>query len=300
MRPTNVNEIVVFMAVAEAASFVRGGRSMGITGSAASKAVARLEARLGARLLHRNSRSVSLTDEGQRLFEGGLRMLDAIAEAEAGIAGQDGTPRGLLRLTVPDAFGRGTILPLVSRYLATWPNVRVDVTFTDQTSDIVEEGFDLAIRIGADTAPAGLVSRVLAEYPVWLCAAPSYLDAQGEPVDVAALGRHDCIMFRSRMQTQDWSAETGDGDMQKLPARGRLRMNSAHAIRDAALTGLGIALLPSFLVEEDVAADRLRRVLPGLGLGSVRIVALYPSRRMLEPRVRRFIDFLGAEMGRRR
>lgn len=299
MTATNLNEIVIFMAVADAGSFVRGGRSMGITGSAASKAIARLEARLGTRLLHRNSHSVSLTTEGQSFFDGGQRILAAVDEAEASIAGSDSIPRGLFRLTVPDAFGRGTILPLVKRYLETWPEVRMDVTFSDRSVDIVEEGFDLAIRIGGGNAPAGLISRVIQKYPVRLCAAPSYLETRGRPEHAEALSRHDCILFRSGTQTQEWHAETTGGIPEKLPARGRLRMNSAHAIHDAALAGLGIALLPSVLVDEDIAEQRLAHVLPSMPLGTVGIVALYPSRRLLDPRVRAFIDFVATELRRR-
>ena len=299
MTATNLNEIVIFMAIADAESFVRGGRSLGITGSAASKAIARLEARLGTRLLHRNSHSVTLTAEGLSFFEGGQRILAAVDEAEASIAGSDSMPRGLLRLTIPDAFGRGTILPLVNRYLEKWPEVRIDIAFSDRSADIVEEGFDLAIRIGGGSAPAGLISRVIQEYPVRLCAAPSYLEAQGKPEHAEALSRHNCILFRSGTQTQEWHAEITDRVPEKLPVRGRLRMNSAHAIHDAALAGLGIALLPSFLIDEDIAEQRLTHVLPSLPLGKVGIVALYPSRRLLDPRVRTFIDFLVMELRRR-
>ena len=298
MTANNLNEIVIFMAIADAGSFVRGGRSMGITGSAASKAIARLEARLGTRLLHRNSHSVSLTSEGQSFFEGGLRILAAVDDAEASIASPDSTPRGLLRLTIPDAFGRGIILPLVKRYLETWPEVRMDVTFSDRSVDVVEEGFDLAIRIGGASAPAGLISRVIQDYPVRLCAAPSYLEARGRPEHAEALSRHECILFRSGTQTQEWHAEITDGPPEKLPVRGRLRMNSAHAIRDAALAGLGIALLPSFLIDADIAERRLTHILPDLPFGTVGIVALYPSRRLLDPRVRAFIDFLTTELRR--
>lgn len=292
----NLNEIAVFMAVADAGSFVRGGRAMGLTGSAASKAIARLEARLGVRLLHRNSHSVSLTSEGQTFLEGGQRIRAAIDEAEASIAVSDGTPRGLLRVTVPDAFGRAAILPLVKRYLETWPEVRMDVSFSDRPADIVEEGFDLAIRIGGASAPAGLISRVIRVYPVLLCAAPTYIEAMGTPEHAEALSRHKCILFRDGTQTQEWYMKTADGGLERLPARGRLRMNSAHAIREAALAGLGIALLPSFLIDKDIAQQRLTHVLPDLHLQTIGIVALYPSRRLLDLRVRAFLDFLIAEL----
>ena len=286
------------MAVADAGSFARGGRAMGLTGSAASKAVARLEARLGVRLLHRNSRAVSLTSEGARFRKSGRSILEAIDEAEASIAVSDGKPRGLLRLSVPDAFGRRVIMPLVTDYLDHHPEVRIDIDFSDRTVDLVEEGFDLAIRIGGESAPDGIVSRVVAEYPVWFCAAPSYLDRRGHPPDAEALSEHDCILFRSLTRTQEWFGQSGDEHAEKLLAHGRLRMNSAEAIRLAALSGLGIALLPSFLIDDDLSAGHLVRLSPEIGTRTVRILCLYPSRRLVDPRVRTFIDDVSAALTR--
>ncbi|MGQ3229528.1 MAG: LysR family transcriptional regulator [Blastomonas fulva] len=298
MTARSLNEIVIFMAVADAGSFARGGRTMGLTGSAASKAVARLEARLGVRLLHRNSRAVSLTSEGERFRESGRAILEAMDEAEASIAVPDGKPRGLLRLSVPDAFGRRVIMPLVSEYLERWPDVRIDIDFSDRPVDLVEEGFDLAIRIGGESAPDGIVSRVVAEYPVWICAAPSYLERRGHPPHVEALSGHDCILFRSRTRTQEWFDHPGGEHADKVLAHGRLRMNSAEAIRMAALSGLGIALLPAFLVDDDLSAGHLVRLFPELGVQTVRILCLYPSRRLVDPRVRTFIDNVSAALMR--
>lgn len=294
----SLNEIVIFMAVADAGSFARGGRAMGLTGSAASKAVARLEARLGVRLLHRNSRAVSLTSDGERFREGGRHILEAVDEAEASIAAPDGKPRGLLRLSVPDAFGRRVIMPLVSSYLDHHPEVRIDIDFSDRPVDLVEEGFDLAIRIGGESAPDGIVSRVVAEYPVLFCAAPSYLACRGHPGHAEALSEHECILFRSGTRTQEWFGQLGDEHIDKLLAHGRLRMNSAEAIRVAALSGLGIALLPSFLVDDDLSAGYLVRLFPQIGTQTVRILCLYPSRRLVDPRVRTFIDIVSAALSR--
>lgn len=286
------------MAVADAGSFALGGRTMGLTGSAASKAVARLEARLGVRLLRRNSRAVSLTSEGERFRESGRKILEALDEAEANIAVPDGKPRGLLRLSLPDAFGRRVIMPLVSDYLDQHPEVRIDIDFSDRPVDLVEEGFDLAIRIGGESAPDGIVSRVIAEYPVWFCAAPSYLERRGHPPHAEALSEHDCILFRSRTRTQEWFSQSGNEQVDKLLAQGRLRMNSAEAIRQAVLAGLGIALLPSFLIDEDLAVGFLVRLFPELGTRTVRILCLYPSRRLVDPRVRTFIDNVSAALTR--
>jgi DNA-binding transcriptional LysR family regulator len=189
-------------------------------------------------------------------------------------------------------------MPLIGAYLQTWPEVRADIEFSDRPADLVEEGFDLAIRIGGQGAPDGFVSRVIAEYPVWFCASPAYLERRGRPLHAEALPGHDCILFRSRTRTQEWFGKTGDDDAARLLAHGRLRMNSAEAIREAVLAGLGIALLPSFLIDEDIASARVTRLFPELATQTVRILCLYPSKRLLDPRVRTFIDHLGTALSR--
>jgi DNA-binding transcriptional LysR family regulator len=297
MLRANLNEILVFMAVADEGSFVAGGRAMGLTRSAAGKAIARLEDRLGVRLLHRSTRALSLTDEGRVFHEQGLLILSAVDQAQASVAAHPGTPRGVLRLTVPDAFGRLVVLPLLRKYLLAWPDVQAEVSFSDRLSDLVEEGFDLAIRIGQAPPDSRLVSRVVATYQAVLCASPSYLAERGEPLKVDDLAGHDCLLFSSRNRKQSWRLPGDDGAWSKAPGRSRLRLDSGEAIRDAAASGLGIAQLPDFLVAQDLAAGRLQQVLPALAMGEVKIVSIYPTRRLLEPRVRHFIDLLALELG---
>jgi DNA-binding transcriptional LysR family regulator len=300
MLRANLNEILVFLSVVDEGSFIAGGQAMGLTRSAAGKAVSRLEDRLGVRLLNRTTRTLSLTDEGRVFHERGLQILSAVDEAEASVAGRSGTPRGVLRLTVPDAFGRLVVLPLLQQYLADWPDLQAEVSFSDRVADIVEDGFDLAVRIGAREASAdtGLVARVVAKYKAVLCASPAYIAGRGEPQDIDALAAHDCLFFSSRNQKQSWRLRSeGSGAWVKAPGRSRLRLDSGEALRDAAVAGLGIALLPDFLVTEDLAAGRLQQVLPGLDAGDVKILALYPTRRLLEPRVRRFIDLMVEALG---
>lgn len=297
MLRANLNEILVFMAVVDEGSFIAGGQAMGLTRSAAGKAVSRLEERLGVRLLNRTTRALSLTDEGRVFYERGLHILAAVDEAEASVAGRHGTPRGVLRLTVPDAFGRLVVLPLLKKYLAAWPDIQVEVSLTDRQADIVEEGFDLAVRIGEAPSDSRLVSRVVARYRAMLCAAPTYLAERGSPRNIDALAAHDCLIFSSRNRRQGWRFRGDDGAWVKAQGRSRLRLDSGEALRDAAVAGLGIAFLPDFLVAEDLAAGRLRQVLPKLDAGDVKVVAIYPTRRLLEPRVRRFIDLMLEELG---
>ncbi|MBY3411875.1 LysR family transcriptional regulator [Rhizobium laguerreae] len=298
MPRTNLNDILIFMAVVDAGSFIAGGQAVGLSRSAAGKAVIRLEDRLGVRLLNRTTRTLSLTEEGRMFYERGLRILVSVDEAEASVAGQDSTPRGVLRLTVDDAFGRLVVLPLLEKYLRAWPDIQVEVSFTDRLADIVEEGFDLAIRVGATATDTRLVSRVIATYKARLCASPSYLAERGEPRNVDDLAVHDCLISAGRNQRQGWRFRGEGGSWIKAQGRSRLRLDSGEAIRDAALAGLGIALLPDFLVTDDLAAGRLRQILADFETDDAKIVTLYPDKRLLEPRVRRFIDLIGEELGR--
>ncbi|MBB3524952.1 LysR family transcriptional regulator [Rhizobium sp. BK456] len=300
MPRTNLNDILIFMAVVDAGSFIAGGQAMGLSRSAAGKAVIRLEDRLGARLLNRTTRTLSLTDEGRVFYERGLQILAAVDEAEASLGGQSGMPRGLLRLTVPDAFGRLVVMPLLEKYLRAWPDIQVEVSFTDHLSDIIEDGFDLAIRIGAAASDTRLVSRVIATYKTRLCASPSYLAANGEPREIDDLAAHDCLIFANRNQRQGWRFRGKGGAWIKAQGRSRLRLDNGEAIRDAALAGLGIALLPDFLIGGDLAAGRLRQVLPDLEADDAKIVTLYPDKRLLEPRIHRFVDLMVEALGHER
>ncbi len=288
----NLNDILVFVAIVDAGSFVAGGQALGLTRSAAGKAIGRLEDRLGARLLNRTTRTISLTDEGRTFYDRGLAVLRAVEDAEASVAGRVGTPRGLLRVTVPDAYGRLLILPLIEPYLAAWPHLQMEVSFTDRQADIVEEGFDLAIRIGEPPQDTRLVSRVIARYRWALVAAPSYIAARGEPLDAAEIADHERLVFSSRGRRQAWRLRDPKGAWITVQGRSRLRLDSGEALRDAAVAGLGIAFLPEFVVGQDLANGRLRQLLSGLDGGDAVITAIYPSRRLLEPRVRRFIDLL--------
>ena len=296
MPRTNLNDIMIFMAVVDAGSFVAGGHALGLSRSAAGKAIMRLEDRLGSRLLNRTTRTLSLTEEGRVFYEGGLQVLASVDQAEASLGGKGGKPRGILRLTVPSAFGRLVVLPVIRKFLSAWPDLQVEVSFTDRLIDIVEEGFDLAVRIGVTTSDTRLVSRVVARYKAALCASPAYLSARGEPKELDDLSSHDCLLFNSRNQRQGWRFRDEDGAWVKAPVRSRLRLDSGEALRDCALAGLGLALLPDFLVGSDLAAGRLRRVLPDLETDDVKILTLYPDKRLLEPRVRYFIDLLVEEL----
>lgn len=299
MPRTNLNDIQIFMAVVDAGSFAAGAQAMGLSRSGIAKAIARLEERLGTRLVNRTTRAISLTDEGRRFHERGRQILDIVEEAEESIAGPGAAPRGVLRLTVPNALGRLVILPLLTKFLADWPEMQVEVSFTDRLTDIVEEGFDLAVRIAITTSDTRLVSRSIARYKAVYCAAPSYVARNGEPRDIDDIERHECIVFTSRNNRQSWRFRRAGEPWTRVQGRSRLRLDNGEAIRDAAIAGLGIALLPDFMVADDFAAGRLCQILPDVETDEVQVAAIYPNKRLLEPRVRRFIDLMVAELGRR-
>jgi len=298
MLGSKVNDILVFLSVVDTGSFVDGGRAFGLSRSTAGKAVARLEDAYGARLLNRTTRALEMTEEGRKLYEHGQAIRAAIEEADLSLAADAGIPRGTLRITAPDAVGRRILLPVVRRFLEKWPQMRVEIGFSDRVDNMIEKGFDLAIRVGVTSPGQGFISRtLLTDVPV-LCAAPAYFEGGGRPLRAEQLDAFDLLLFADQGKNQGWRIRDEGGPWIRLQGHARLKLDSAEALREAALAGLGIALLPRLVVEEDLAAGRLEQVLPLVECGSVPIIALYPHKRLLEPRVRRFIDLLTEHINR--
>lgn len=292
MVGSKVNDILIFLSVVDAGNFVAGGQAFGLSRSTAGKAVARLEGRYGVRLLNRTTRALSLTQEGRRLYEHGQAIRAAVEAADANVVGDPGVPRGTLRITAPDALGRKLLLPTIQKFLQKWPDVRIEARFSDSIDSIVEGGFDLVMRVGVTAQDHSLIARtILTDEPI-LCAAPSYFEGRDRPSSVEHFGLHDLLQFSSGGERQGWNLQDENGVWSKAHGRVRLRLDNAAALREAALSGLGIAMLPRLLVSEDLASGRLVRILPKVNAGSVPIFLLYPHKRYLQPRVRQFIDML--------
>ncbi|MGD1925810.1 MAG: LysR family transcriptional regulator [Paracoccaceae bacterium] len=296
MIGSKVNDILLFLSVVETGSFVAAGKMFGLSRSTAGKAIARLEDGYGARLLNRTTRSVDLTQEGKRLYQHGQAIRQAIEAADDSIASASGIPRGVLRVTAPDALGRRLLLPTVRRYLDTWPETQIELSLSDRVDNIIEKGFDLSIRVGVSPPDQGFIARTLLRNDAVLCAAPSYFEGRDRPQTIEQLTRHQLLQFATRSGRQGWHLQEDDGTWVRAQGQVRLRLDSAEALRAVALDGLGIALLPQLLVGADLAEGRLERVLPGLDHGQIPILALYPHKRLLEPRVRRFIDMLSEDL----
>lgn len=281
----------VFVSVVSKGSLVQGAAALNTSPANVTRYLTELEGHLGTRLLNRSSRHLSLTESGQALYERSRAILEDVSEAEALATASSLKPRGRLRINAPVSFGAHHLAPLWPRFLAQYPDVELDVSLIDRVVDIVEEGFDLAIRISR-SGSANLVARRLAVSHNIACAAPEYLARYGIPQHPTDLGEHRCVINANSSMADEWLFSDAVGKIHKAAVRGRLRANNGDTARAAALAGQGIIWQPTFLIGEDLRAGRLVRVLPDYSLPDIDILALYPSRRYLSAKVRVMVDFL--------
>jgi len=281
-----------FVRVVEAGSFVKAADQLGISTTSASRLVADLEAALGTRLLQRTTRRLSLTAVGGEYLSRAQQILGALEEAEA-LAGVEVTrPSGHLHVSAPVALGTRHLPPLLAEYHARFPEVRVEMSLADRVVDLVEEGFDVAVRIAAKLSPT-LVARRLCTIRMVVCAAPRYLAANGLPRVPADLQQHPCLIYTLTNAPDDWRFE-GPKGIVSVKVDGVLRSNNGELLRQAALGGEGITLLPTFMVGDDLSAGRLQPLLPRFRQPPLTAHAVYPTRRHLPAKVRAFVD-LAAE-----
>lgn len=291
----NFAAIPVFVAVVECESFSAAARRLGITKSAVSKRIAQLENSLGVQLLQRTTRSLSLTEAGEQYF-GYARNACAVArEGEDAVTRLQGQPQGCLRISVPMVFGRLHVAPLIPRFLAACPDVEITMMMDDQVVDLVDGGFDLAIRIG-QLADSSLIARRIAPCHSLLCAAPAYLACYGTPTDLEQLSRHNCLFYSYFRGGSEWQFEGPTGRVRFQP-RGNYQVNNSEALREALLAGMGICQMPTFIVGDDIAQGRLIELMPAYRLPEHAIYAVYPQRKYLPAKVSAFVDFLLAQLG---
>lgn len=288
-------EMASFVAVVEEDGFSRAAERMGLSPSAVSKQVSRLEDRLGARLLNRTTRRIGLTEEGEAFYQRSIRILADIEEAERAVTDHLEAPRGTLRVSASISFGQRQLVPLLPGLMARYPELRIDLVLTDSMVDLVEEGIDVAIRVAAPR-DSSLIARRIAVDRRLVCASPSYLADQGRPRTPADLAGHNCLIYGT-VSNADWRFD-GPAGRETVRVASNFEANSGEAVRDLALAGVGIARLATFLVGDDIAAGRLERLLADYHEPQENVIhAVYPSRRHLSPKVRAFVDTLVEEMG---
>jgi len=283
-----IGDLALFLRVLDSGSISAAARSLDLSVAVASQRLKRLERELGVRLLHRTTRQLSVTPEGAALAEQGRVLVDEIEALTAGLRQAGTGVNGTLRVTTSSMFGQQYIAPLIPRFLALHPNVKLSFDLSDETLDLVKSGFDLAIRIGT-LEDSSLVARKLATNRRVLCASPKYLRKHGTPKTPADLKQHQCLILAGRNGRRDvWHRVRVDG---------RIESNQGELLRHAALGGLGIALHSTWHVWQDLRAGRLQVVLPNYPIADTGIYAVTPHRRLMPPRVRIFIEFLARHFG---
>jgi DNA-binding transcriptional LysR family regulator len=281
----------VFAAVVNQGSFTRAADKLETSPANVTRYVNELEEALGARLLNRTSRRLSLTETGKTLYDRALSILEDVAEAEAVASSASIQPRGRLRINAPVSFGIRYLAPLWPRFAARYPDIELDVSLSDRVVDLVEEGYDLAVRISRGGSPA-LVSRKLAATRHLVCASPRYVTRHGAPATPEDLKDHACITYTYPDPAEEWRLLDDTGKEHSVAVRSIMQTNNGDTVRTAALAGLGIVRLPTFMVGEDVRQGGLVPLLTGYRMSEIDVLAVYPSRRHLSAKVRVMVDFL--------
>jgi DNA-binding transcriptional LysR family regulator len=285
----------VFTAVVDAGSFTGAADKLDLSRGMATRYVAQLEEHLGVRLLNRTTRRVSLTEAGNDYNERATQVLIMIAEAESSVAQGISAPRGILRMSSSNAFGARHLGLAITEYLQQYPGVQVDITLNDREVDLIEEGFDLAIRVAARIDP-GLVARKLARARLVACASPGYLKKHGVPKVPEDLVNHQCLTYAYISSPNEWRFRRS-GVERRILVSGSLRANSGDILRNAATEDLGVMLQPDFLIFEALRERKLVRILTDWETDELGVFAVYPNRKFLPPKVRNFIDFLVERFG---
>lgn len=289
-----LHEMEVFVAVADAGSFAKAAARLRISPPAVTRAVQGLEDRLGARLFNRTTRSLSLTEAGRRFLERARRLLVEIDAAEKEAVGETSLPQGHLTVTASVTFGRTALAPVVTSFLAAYPRVNVSVLLLDRIVSLVEEGIDLAVRIG-ELPDSTLVARRVGMVRQVLVASPAYLARRGTPAVPAELKLHTVIAFTGLMPSREWR-HVNNGTVHTVSLVPRLEINDAAVALTAAEAGEGITVALSYMVAEAVAAGRLALVLEPFTLPPVPVQLVYPQSRLVAPKVRAFADFAASRL----
>jgi DNA-binding transcriptional LysR family regulator len=287
--------LAIFAAVVEEKSFSAAAKQLGMSKSAVSKQVGKLEDRLGARLLNRTTRRLSLTEVGSTFYEHCARILEEADAAEAAVTLMHDRPRGTLRINAPVSFGILHLAPAICDFLEENQEITIDMTLDDRFVDLVEEGYDVAVRIG-DLKDSSLIARNLAPCRFVVCATPAYLERHGTPTVPQDLTGHNCLIYTYRNEPE-WCFTDASGDRITVKLNGSFHANNGDALRAAALEGLGILGSPTFIIGDDLRNGRLVPILTEFTFRSATVNAVYPHRRHLSPKVRVFVDFVAQRFG---
>jgi len=275
-----------FVAVAEAESFTKAAKRLGISTAQVSRQVSALETRMATKLFHRTTRKVSVSEVGRIYYQHCRQVLDGLEEAERAITNLQSTPRGLLKITAPVTYGERTLAPLVNDFIAKYPELEVKISLTNQKVDLIDEGYDLAIRLG-QLEDSSMMAKRLGSRTQYACASPGYVSTFGIPHSLSELEQHNCLLG-----TLDYWRFQENGKTKNVRVKGNLSCNSGHALVDAAIKGIGIIQLPDYYVLPFLEDGQLIPLLEQNRQPDEGIWALYPHNRHLSPKVRMLLDYL--------
>ncbi|TDR74966.1 LysR family transcriptional regulator [Photobacterium lutimaris] len=292
----NLQQMVILATVGHEQNFTRAAERLGISKSQVSKQIRFLEERLGCQLVQRSTRTVALTEIGLQYAEYGQQLLDTVNEAEALVAGYRNEIKGVLRIGIAQSFGNSHITSALAEFQKEHPGLELEVSLFDHRPNLLEEGFDCWVAIH-EHPPEGMVARRLADCHFAVVASPDYIQEHGTPKVPGELRQHNCITYQSRERKYTNWEFTKDGVRQAIRARGNYRIDNAPAVLDAALSGLGIAYLATYLITDELETGKLIQLLPEWKADvELPIYAVYPRRKYLAPKVRSFIDFMAERM----
>ncbi|MEM6715063.1 MAG: LysR family transcriptional regulator [Cyanobacteria bacterium P01_C01_bin.147] len=286
-----------FTQVVEAGGFAAAARKMGLSRSAVNKLVMNLEAALKVQLLQRTTRKVTPTATGLAFYERCIAILADVTEAELAVSNLQTKPQGQLRINAPMTFGNRYLSPLLALFLQQYPELHVELTLSDRFIDPIDEGFDVTLRIAHPPVMSNLIVQVLAPAPVILCAAPSYLRDREPPQVPSDLAHHACLAYGHLATEKPWTLSGPDGEEHKVNVQGPLCANNGEVLQTAAIQGLGITLLPQFIVQSDLAAGRLQHLMVDYAAPELSICVLYPVNRHLSTKVQLLVEFLNQRLG---
>ena len=286
-------DVALFVRVCATRNLSAAGREFGLSPAASSARMAQLERQLGARLLHRTTRQIALTQDGEAFLERSVPLLEAAERAAASVGGAGQHPQGLLRVAASVSFGRLHLMPALPAFLALYPGIRLDLRLSDRMIDLAANGIDVAIRIGP-LRDSALVARTLAPNRLWLCASPAYLAQAGTPRRPEELAQHQCLVLEG---TNPWPFKDVK-EVIRVRVSGRMQSDNGEALRDAAMAGLGIALQSTWAIYQQIKSGALVRVLGDFPVAAEAVVsAQYLNRNFLPPKTQAFIDFFAARFG---
>lgn len=302
------NTLPIFVTLVEAGSFSKAGEQLNCSKSAVSKRISQLEDELGVRLFNRTTRSLTLTQAGEEYYDYASQAFSLAKEAEYAVSRLQAKPKGKLKISVPMTFGRLHVAPLIPRFMDKYPDIQIEMIMDDKRQDFIKQGFDIGIRIG-ELEDSSLIATKLADCYSYICASPSYLKKHGRPLKPDDLMTHNCLYYSYFRAGQDWrfhkktdkqikpNSHYNSSAFIKVPAKGNYRVNNSDALHYAALEGLGIVNMPSFIVGQDIKEQTLEVILSDYPQPLHGIYAIFPERKHLAKKVRVFIDFLQAHIG---